>query len=76
MTQYLDQCRADPEDWLISCFALSCMHSTVQTWMDIMFPDTLVPPWDELVIELQGRYLPADHSLSLQAEMRLKATNQ
>ena len=33
--------------------------------MDIpgQFPDTLAPPWDELVAELKDRYLPPDHSL-------------
>ncbi len=53
MTWYLDQCQVDPEDW--SGFAHTYMHSTVQAWMDIMFP--------ELVTELKDRYLPADHSL-------------
>ncbi len=54
------------------------MHSTVtvQALMDsdVMFPDTLAPPWDELVTELKDRYLPADHSLRV--ELRFGATAQ
>jgi hypothetical protein len=39
------------------------VHSIVQAcqWKDIMFPDPLAPPWDELVTELKARNLPADH---------------
>ncbi len=29
------------------------MHSTVQAWMDLVFPD----PWDELATELKDTYL-------------------
>ena len=42
--------------------------------MDVMFPDTLAPPWDELVTELKDRYLPADHSLRV--ELKFDATTQ
>ncbi len=60
----------DPEHW--SDFAGTYMHSPVQAWMDVMFPDTLAPPWDELVTELKDRSLPADHSLRV--ELRFDAT--
>ncbi len=53
MARYLVQCRAYPEDWLgiVSTY----MHSTVQSWMDVTFPDTLAPPGDELDTELKDR---------------------
>ncbi len=71
VTKYLDQCRADPEDWSgIACY----MHSTVQAWMDVQFPESIAPPWDELVTELKARYLPPDHNLRL--DMRLLPTIQ
>jgi hypothetical protein len=72
VTKYLDQCRADPEDW--SGIARTYMHSTVQAWMDVQFPESIAPPWDELVTELKARYLPPDHNLRL--DMRLEATIQ
>ena len=72
VARYLDQCRADPEDW--SGIARTYMHSTVQAWMDVAFPDTLAPPWDELVTELRDRYLPPDHSLRV--EMKFEVTTQ
>jgi hypothetical protein len=42
--------------------------------MDIQFPDTLAPPWDELVAELKDRYLPPDHSLRV--KLRFDSTTQ
>ncbi len=42
--------------------------------MDVMFPDTLAPPWDELVTELKDRYLHANHSLRV--ELKFDATTQ
>ena len=72
VTRYLDQCRVDPEDW--SGFARTYMHSRVQARMDVMFPDTLSPPWDELVTELKDQYLPPDHSLRV--ELKFDSTTQ
>ncbi len=41
--------------------------------MDVQFPDTLAPPWDELVTD-KDRYLPPDHSLRV--KLKFNATTQ
>ncbi len=78
MTWYLDQCRVDPEDWspgfqVARTSYGTYMHSIVQACMDVKFPDTLAPPWDELVTELKDRYLPPDHILRV--ELKFDATH-
>ncbi len=72
VTLYLDHCLVDPKDWL--GFARTYMHSSVQAWIDVQFPDTLAPPWDELVTELKDLYLQPDHSLRV--ELKFDATTQ
>jgi hypothetical protein len=72
VTKYLDQCRADPEDW--SGYARTYMDPVVQAWMDAIFYTTASPPWEELVEELKSRYLPDGHAL--QVELKFGATIQ